>query len=112
RTRVLKGLNSIAPKAIDGKYYYGALPEKRFQNGLSDLNFNGRTSDLFGVVVFQDAPGHWVAYVDSDGDGDITGERQLTDYHERYDTFEFHSTDTVASSGKHLTGAVNIFPER
>ncbi|MDP4288265.1 MAG: S8 family serine peptidase [Bacteroidota bacterium] len=116
-TTVLRGLNSISAKPADGKYYYASLSEKRFQNGLSDLNFNGKGTDNFGVLLFQDAvstggSGHWVAYVDSDGDGDLTGERQLTNYHERFDTFEFHSPDSVASSGKHLTGAVNIFPDR
>ncbi len=105
---LLKGLHTLSSQPVDGQYYYGVLLEKRFRNGLGDLNFNGRGNDRFGVLVFQDQPGHWVAYVDSDGDGDLSGEKQLTNYHERFDTFEFHSTDSAASSGKHLTGAVNI----
>ena len=109
---VLKGLNSIKTPAVDGHYFYGALPEKRFQNGLSDLNFNSSDSDTFGVLVYQDATGHYVAYVDSDGDHDLSDEHPVTNYHEHFDTFAFHSNDTSESSAKHLTGAINIYPER
>src|SRR5262249_40679534 len=35
-----------------------------------------------------------------------------TNYHEHFDTFIFHSLDTAISSGRRLTGAVNIYPER
>ncbi len=109
---VLKGLNSLKSNPVDGKYFYGALPEKRFQNGLSDLNFNASESDNFGVLIFKDATDHYVAYVDSDGDQDLSDEHELTNYHEHFDTFSFHSTDTSGSSAKRLTGAINIYPER
>lgn len=108
---VLRGMKAL-PKPVDGIYYYGVLPEKRFQNGLNDLNFNGNETDNFGIVAFQDATNHWVAYVDSDGDGSVSNEKQLTSYRERYDLFRFHSTDSVASSGKGLTGAINLDPAR
>jgi len=108
---VLRGMRSI-PKPIDGFRYYGALPEMRFQNGLGDLNFNGHETDTFGVLVFQDAVGHWVAYVDSDGNGDLSNEHPVTNYNEHFDTFFFHSSDTLVSSGKRLTGAININPPR
>jgi tripeptidyl-peptidase II len=109
---VLKGLNSMSLKAWDGHYYYGALNEKRFQNGLGDLNFNGKNDDVFGVLIFQDQPTHWVAYVDSDGDRDLSDEHPVTNYHERYDTFAFHSNDTTGTGARHLNGAVNIYPDR
>ncbi len=109
---VLRGLNAITIKPIDGKYYYGALDEQRFQNGLRDLNFNESDTDIFGVLVLQDAPNHYIAYVDSDGDHDLSNEHPVTNYHEHYDTFAFHSGDSTISSGRRLTGAVNIFPER
>ena len=109
---VLKGLNSLKSKPWDDHYYYGALNEKRFQNGLGDLNFNGSDTDVFGVLVFQDRPNHWVAYVDSDGDRDLSDEHEVTEYHEHYDTFAFHSSDTTQSGARHLNGAINFYPDR
>jgi len=107
---VLHGLNAIGVKPADGRYYYGALNEKRFQNGLHDLNFNSNDNDVFGVLVYQDSTNHYAAYVDSDGDRDLSDEHSVTNYHEHFDTFAFHSLDT--SEGRRLTGAVNIFPDR
>ena len=109
---VLRGMNAIDVKPIDGKYYYGALNELRFQNGLGDLNFNSIDTDVFGVLVYMDSADHYAAYVDSDGDRNLSNEHKVTNYREHYNTFAFHSNDSVASSGKRLTGAVNIYPER
>jgi tripeptidyl-peptidase-2 len=109
---VLRGMNAIDAKPIDGRYYYGALNELRFQNGLGDLNFNGSDTDIFGVLVFMDSADHYAAYVDSDGDRYLSNEHKVTNYHEHFDTFAFHSTDTALSSGRRLTGAVNIYPDR
>jgi tripeptidyl-peptidase II len=109
---VLRGMNSIDAKPIDGHYYYGALNELRFQNGLGDLNFNSIDTDVFGVLVFMDSTNHYAAYVDSDGDHDLTNEHKITNYREHYDTFAFHSNDSSVSSGKRLTGAVTIYPDR
>ncbi|HEY3874181.1 MAG TPA: S8 family serine peptidase, partial [Candidatus Kapabacteria bacterium] len=108
---VLRGLNKIQANPIDGTYYYGALNEQRFQSGIGDLNFNGKNNDTFGVLVFEDATNHYAAYVDSDGDGDLSKEHKVTNYREHFETFAFHSADSLASSGRRLTGAVNIFPE-
>ncbi len=109
---VLRGMNAINVSAIDGHYYYGALNEQRFQNGLGDLNFNGSDTDTFGVLVYEDSDNHYAAYVDSDGDRDLTNEHKVTNYHEHFDTFAFHSTDSTISSARRLTGAVNIYPNR
>jgi tripeptidyl-peptidase-2 len=109
---VLRGMNAIDAKPVDGRYYYGALNEKRFQNGLGDLNFNSSDSDVFGVLVYEDSADQYSAYVDSDGDRDLSNEHKVTNYHEHYDTFAFHSTDSSISSGKRLTGAVNMYPDK
>ncbi len=108
--KVLRGLNDNC-KAHDDKYFYAALPEKRFQNGLDDLNFNSKRDDIFGVLVFQDAPGHWSAVVDADADQDISTEPVLTTYRERRDLFRLRAplSDTIADK-RFLSGAVNIFP--
>jgi tripeptidyl-peptidase-2 len=111
--RVLTGLNSIKLPTTINKYFYAQLTERKFQNGLSDLNFNESDSDAYGILLFEDTPGHFLAYLDSDGDSSLTGEKQLANYHERFDIFSFHSPDTSEhGQGKRLNGAINIFPER
>ena len=97
---------------MDDRYYYGALNELRFQNVFGYLIFSGSDSDVFGILVYKDSADHYAAYVDSDGDHDLSNDHKVTNYHEHYDTFAFHSTDSSASSGRRLTGAVNIYPER
>lgn len=109
---VLRGLNKLSLNPYNGKFYYAALNERSYQNGLGDLNFNGKETDVFGVLVFEDKSGHFVAYVDSDGDQDLSDEHALTNYHERFDTFSFHAKDSTGVEHKHLGGAINIDPDR
>jgi len=109
---VLRGLSKLALNPYNGKYYYAALNERSYQNGLGDLNFNEKENDVFGVLLFEDKAGHFVAYVDSDGDHDLSNEHALTNYHERFDTFAFHAKDSTGVENKHLGGAINIDPER
>src|SRR6185312_12045560 len=61
----------------------------------------------------QDANNHYAAYVDGIGSGNLTGEPQLFNYHERFDIFSFHSFgETDSSEGKRLNGAINFFPQK
>ena len=89
---VLKGLDKVGVASYDGKYYYAVLPELRFQNGLGDLNFNGKGEDVFGVVIYQDRAGHYKAVVDGNADGDISDEKPLSSYHEDHDLFRFRAS--------------------
>lgn len=108
---VLRGVSSNI-NSYDGKYYYGVLPEVRYQNGLDDLNFNGSDSDSFGILIYQDRADHFVAVVDGEGDRDISNEQVLTNYRESQSTFRFRATkDAKKSDGRYLTGAVNIHPK-
>jgi tripeptidyl-peptidase-2 len=108
---VLRGLSSSI-NSYNGKYYYGVLPEIRFQNGLDDLNFNGSDSDFFGVLIYQDRAEHFVAVVDGEGDRDVSNEQVLTNFRESQTTFKFRATsDAKKSDGRYLTGAVNIYPK-
>lgn len=107
---VLSGLERF--HAYNGRYYYAALSEKRFQNGLGDLNFNSRKNDTFGVVIFEDKEHHWSAVVDADGDKSIGDEPVLTTYREGHDLFRFRpATDDTTGGLRYLSGAVNIFPD-
>jgi tripeptidyl-peptidase II len=110
--RVLTGLNSIASKSWNNEYFYGFLPEERFQNGRGDLNFNDKQDDLFGVVVFEDAPGHFAAVVDADADCSLATEKVLFNYRERFDIFSFRPANSVSGSHLQLNGGINVYPER
>jgi tripeptidyl-peptidase-2 len=109
---VLTGFEKVHANAYDGKYYFVNLPEKRFQNGLGDLNFNGKRDDNFGVVIFQDIKDHWEAIVDGDGDGSVANEPILSNYKEHQDVFHFRTEENdIGNDGRFLTGGVNIFPD-
>ncbi|MFI5263956.1 MAG: S8 family serine peptidase, partial [Candidatus Kapaibacterium sp.] len=109
---VLTGFDKVNTRAYDGKYFFANLSEKKFQNGLGDLNFDGRKDDSFGVVIFQDAKDHWMAIVDGNADGSVADEMPLADYKEHQDVFQFRAGQNAdEKDGRYLTGAVNIFPD-
>jgi tripeptidyl-peptidase II len=110
--RVLNGLNTLNAKSWNNEYYYGFLPEERFQNGRNDLNFNDKRGDIFGVLVIEDAPGHFAAVVDADADRSLATEKLLFNYHERFDYFSFKPANSAAGSTLTFNGGVNIYPER
>lgn len=110
--RMLTGLNALNVNSWNGDYYYGYLPEERFQNGHGDLNFNEKRDDLFGVVVFEDSPGHFAAIVDADADRSVANEKLLFNYHERFDFFSFRPANSAAGTTLQFNGGVNIYPER
>lgn len=109
--QVLGGLDKLALHPVDDKYFYAVLSEKKYQNGLGDLNFNGRRDDNFGVVIFQDAKDHWSAVVDGNGDSSLVGEEILSTYKEHLNVYHLRAADGDSiHDGRYLTGAVNIFP--
>lgn len=110
--RVLTGLTTLALKSWNNEYYYGFLPEERFQNGRGDLNFNNKRDDIFGVLIFEDAPSHFAAVVDSDADRSLSTEKVLFNYRERFDIFSFRPASSAAGSHLQLNGGINIYPER
>jgi subtilisin family serine protease len=109
---VLKGIDKLSITSQDGKYYYGFLPEKRFQNGLGDLNFNGSENDTFGIVIFRDGENHYSAAIDANANGDLSDENIVTTYKEKHDLFSLRAAkNSRKNDGRFLSGAVNIFPE-
>lgn len=110
---VLRGVSELNIASIDSRYFYGVLPERRFQNGIDDLNFNGSDSDYFGVLIFEDRVGHFSAVVDGEGDHDISNEQILSTYRESRTTFRFRAgSNAKKNDGRYLTGAVNIYPQQ
>jgi len=103
------------PLADDG-WLVGVLEEKDAVNSsVPDLNNNGDTGDRFGVVVFETAGDdggdpHWVACVDTDGDGRLDDEQLLRDYHVAYDAFQLRGRDPETERNL-LTLALNIYPD-
>ena len=84
--RWLYGAEGLEPApAEDAEILVGYVKEKAFVNNkVSDLNNNGRQDDVFGMIAYlpaeaaEDNP--WVAFLDTDADGDLSDERPLHDF--------------------------------
>ncbi|MGE5399213.1 MAG: S8 family serine peptidase [Ignavibacteriales bacterium] len=106
------GIDQLAMKAVDGKYFIGNFDEERFLNsnaGVRDLNGNGKTDDSFLVVTFKtslNGEEFWVAYFDTNADGSLSDEKPLRSYHEKFDTFQIKNPGKIPP----FTFAFNIFP--
>ena len=75
------GFDKLQEQAADSIYYIGTLDEYSFRNNdVQDINGNGQTDDRFAILLFQDAEGNWITYMDLDGDGNITDEKKINDY--------------------------------
>ncbi len=107
---LLHGLNKKGVTSIDGKYYYAALDESRFKNGLGDLNFNGSKTDIFGVLIYEDAKDHYAAIVDANADGDLSDESVVHQFKEQGEMFRFRASSPDRHDERFLSGAVNFFP--
>jgi len=103
----------LANKPVDGQYMIGYLDENQFINSaVKDINNNGKYDDLFGILVFEVENGdslYWVAYVDTDADQQIDDEKEIRDYHVKYDHFQLRGGDKRYDR-RPLTFALNIDP--
>lgn len=115
---LLKGVNTLSLKAKEGDYHLGVLKEDQFQNsefagatGTTDVNDNGRSDDEFGILAFPVAgEEHWVVYIDSDGDGDLEGEKPLRNFRDKTDDkFYFHRARPDRQV-KPFVLVANVFP--
>ena len=110
----LAGVNQLKYKAVDGKDYIGTLKETSFKNGSSDaedLNGNGSNGDKYALVAFQikdSSKSQWVAYFDTNDNGDLSDEKPIENYYERFDTFHISNEKGLPQ----LTIAINIFHEQ
>jgi len=100
-------------KPEDDKYFIGGLDEARFLNsrsGAGDLNGNGKTDDVYDMVAFKTSEGSesfWVVYLDLNDNGDISDDRPLRDYKEKFDSFTFKDTTGLPP----LTMGLNVLPD-
>lgn len=107
------GADNLSLKAEDDNYYIGAIKEDFWKNsgsGIKDINGNGKNDDVFYFVTFKVKDGnssYWVVYFDTNGNGDLSDEKPLRNYKEKYDAF-------CIDNGKNLPKlymGLNIFPE-
>jgi tripeptidyl-peptidase II len=109
----IAGADKLSLKSSDGKYYIGALDESMLKNsrsGIDDLNGNGETNDKYYFVVFQTKEGDqsfWVAYFDTNDNGDLSDEKPIRNYKEKQDYFQIGNENGLPK----VAFAINIFPE-
>ncbi len=110
--RWLYGVDHLDPALpADGEVLVGYIDEKRFVNGgVKDLNDNGRMDDTFGLVVYKpEGAEEWLAVLDTNGDGDLTGEPVLHDYAVAQESFHLGGNDPHAAADL-VTYALNLWP--
>jgi len=106
------GADKLDLKAVNDQYMIGLLSETMWMNSGSrvrDVNSNDTTDDQFFVVVFQTKENDetfWVAYIDVNGNGDISDEKPMRDYKVNQDIFKFPNENGLPF----FTIGINIFP--
>ena len=108
------GVDKLNLKALDGKYYIGVLEENMFKNsssGAEDLNGNNSSKDKYFIAAFLTKIGNdtcWVAYFDTNDNGDLSDEQPVRNYEDKFDSFRIPNEKGLSQ----LTFAINIFPEQ
>lgn len=106
----LFGYRELQHTAVDSIYLIGFLNESQFKNSIiPDINNNGRENDRFGIAVFESGSG-WLAYIDLDGDGNLTDEKAIRNYKENHSFFQFRGRDPKYERNLANFG-LNIFPD-
>ena len=98
----------------DGKYFIGALPEKHFLNsssGVKDFHGDNTPEHVFYFIVFnasENGEQFWVVYFDTNADGDLSDEKPIRSYKEKYDYFAIPNVKGLPP----FPFALNIFPDQ
>jgi subtilisin family serine protease len=110
----LYGVDKLPVKPAAGTdVLIGYFKEKSFKNSdakSGDLNNNGSTDDVYGLVAFKGANDKWVAFFDTNGDGSLADEKPIGDFSETHDTFELRGRDVHAQANL-MTFALNLWPD-
>jgi subtilisin family serine protease len=108
------GADKLTYNSVDDEYFIGAFDEARLINstsGAADLNGNGTTDDKYMIIAFKtmvEDDQFWIAYFDTNKDGDISDEFYLTDYKVSQQSFNIINEEGLTP----LTFGLNIFPEK
>jgi subtilisin family serine protease len=107
----LYNLEKVLPNVDKRKVYVGYLKEKDAKNSeVKDLNGNKKEDDVFGFVLYLDGD-KWKVLIDSDGDGDLYGEKSYLDFSEGKEFFALKGKDRF-SDYVPFNIAVNIDSEK
>lgn len=107
------GAGKLTYHPINDEYFIGAFEESRMINsssGAVDLNGNGENEDTYYIITFEtmaEDDRFWVAYFDTDGDGDVSDELPLQDYKTDQQSFSIPNEEGLSQ----LTFGLNIFPD-
>ncbi len=107
-------LPAVPAKGSD--VYIGYFKESAFKNSdarKGDLNGNGNTNDVYGLLVFQtekDGKKQWVGVLDTNGDGNLADEKALGDFSKTRETFALRGRD-LHSEASVMGFALNLWPK-
>lgn len=110
----IKGVDKLKYKSSDEKYFIGVLKEELWKNSGSkagDINENGSKNDSFQFVTFSvndNGEKFWVVYLDTDVDGDLSDEKPLRNYREKFDAFTIPNKQGLPK----FTLGINIFDDK
>ena len=109
----ISGADKLTYHSVDDEYYIGAFKESDLINSSSkaaDLNGNGNQTDNYMIISFKtmaEEDQFWIAYIDADGDGDISDEFPMHSYKDYKESFTIKTESGLAP----LTMGLNIFPD-
>jgi len=108
----LYGFGKLGIKREPGsKLYVAYFKEEDLKNSsVPDLNNNGSTADVFGLVVLKDDAGAWLAVLDTDADGDLSDEEAAPEFRQSGKTLALGGRD-LHDRASLLKVAVNLWPE-
>jgi subtilisin family serine protease len=107
------GAGKLTYHPTNDEYFIGAFEESGMINsssGAVDLNGNGENEDTYYIITFEtmaEDDRFWVAYFDTDGDGDVSDELPLLDYKTDQQSFSIPNEEGLSQ----LTFGLNIFPD-
>ncbi len=114
--RRLYGITELDPQPAEGAdVLLGWFEEKKHGGGrMTDMNADGRSDGVFGVVAFRAAGAEegaaWTAFIDRDGDGELSDEKPLHDYAVARDTFRLTSANPDHQVEEQVLYALNLDP--
>jgi tripeptidyl-peptidase-2 len=110
----LYGLDKQAVKPATGEeVLIGYFKESDFKNSdanSGDFNNNGSSDDVYGLVVFKGPEGKWVAFLDTNGDGNLADEKPTGDFTDTHEAFQLRGRDVHAQANL-MTFALNLWPD-
>jgi subtilisin family serine protease len=109
----LYGFDQVRPQPVEGSdILVGYLKESAFTNSaVEDLNANGRSDEVFGLVAFRPAEDEpWAAVIDTDADRSLADETVVHDYSVAQEWFHLAGNDPHADADP-VAFALNLWPD-